>query len=366
MFTKAQATKDQESEGFWGKTVDLFTGDDEGATLEQSRILEEAARERYERAVNQERELRSQLDSEMAMLKAASDAYAKAHAEYQNCLMDLGTLRLHIKENILYYMQAIWSHTFRDQLFFALHKLTVPRLAPHQERYNLSEPARPPSSVPAGAGQIVLEVETDFQLEGDLDPDVEDDSATLAEIADLDNLLGFKGNYAIFPLKVSNALTDFMMTPFVDAELGLRDPDEVGNFTPEEFVAHARSIIDGMREQFQASQITEAELEEAIKRLGEQFLRLLSAPRRAEDEITVPTGSLYIEALPGKHPILEDFKLIHRAVDVKKVQAEVRKLEMENLRYAARILVGEHDDPDIEKQILFQGESQSVIVPTDS
>jgi hypothetical protein len=69
----------------------------------------------------------------------------------------------------------------------------------------------------------------------------------------------------------------------------------------------------------------------------------------------VPTGSVFIEALPGEHPLLEDFKALHRAVDVKKVQAEVRKTELENIRYAARILAGEREDPDIERKIVVEG-----------
>jgi len=97
--------------------------------------------------------------------------------------------------------------------------------------------------------------------------------------------------------------------------------------------------------------------------LREQYMRILSAPRRAEDEIVVPTGSLFIEALPGAHPILEDFKLLHRVVDVKKVHAEVRKLEMENIRYAARILSGEREDPEIEKKITVVGTDETIVNP---
>ena len=85
-----------------------------------------------------------------------------------------------------------------------------------------------------------------------------------------------------------------------------------------------------------------------------------------DDEIIVPTDSLFIEALPGAHPILEDFKLMHRAVDVKKVQAEVRGLELENLRFAARLVKGEREDPTIEKKIIVEGESADVIVPPDA
>jgi len=345
---------DEDNEGLWEKASEALTGEADGAVdVEAARILEDAARDRHERAVAQEKALRSQLDSETATLKAASDAFARAKADHLNCLMDLGTLRLHIKENILYYMQAIWSHTFEDQIFLSLHKKKVPRLATEQHSYRLI-PTDPPSSVTVKPGQVVLAVEANVKFKSDMDP--ESDFVTLAEVADLDRLLGFKGNYMIFPLRQSNALTDFMMTPFVDSELGLRDPDEFGNWTPEEFVEYAHTLNEQMQERLAKGEITQAEVDATIAKLTEQYKRLLSAPRRAEDEVTVPTGSLFIEALPGAHPILEDFKLIHRAIDVKRIQAEVRKLETENVRYAARILAQEREDPEVEKRIIIDGQ----------
>ena len=89
---------------------------------------------------------------------------------------------------------------------------------------------------------------------------------------------------------------------------------------------------------------------------------LLADPLRNGDEVILPTGSLYIEALPGTNPLLEDFKLKHRSLDVYKVQAEVRKMELENLRYAARLLNEEREDPDIEKKILIEGSGVDVDV----
>jgi hypothetical protein len=79
--------------------------------------------------------------------------------------------------------------------------------------------------------------------------------------------------------------------------------------------------------------------------------------------VVVPTSSLYIEALVGTHPLLEDFKLIHRALDVKKVQAEVRHAELENVRLAARAMKGEFGDPDIDKVVVV-GQGQNVTVDT--
>src|SRR5438874_5775485 len=88
--------------------------------------------------------------------------------------------------------------------------------------------------------------------------------------------------------------------------------------------------------------------------------RLISG-RAEDDRVVVPTHSLYIEALVGTHPLLEDFKLIHRALDVKKVQAEVRHAELENIRLAARALKGKDEDPDIEKKIVIETESKKNI-----
>lgn len=52
-------------------------------------------------------------------------------------------------------------------------------------------------------------------------------------------------------------------------------------------------------------------------------------------------------------------------IDVKKVQAEVRKLEMENVRYAARILADEREDPEIDKKVIFEGGFPGPVVPVD-
>ena len=39
----------------------------------------------------------------------------------------------------------------------------------------------------------------------------------------------------------------------------------------------------------------------------------------------------------------------------KKVQAEVRHAELENLRLVDRILHGEREDPDIDKKVIIEG-----------
>jgi hypothetical protein len=48
---------------------------------------------------------------------------------------------------------------------------------------------------------------------------------------------------------------------------------------------------------------------------------------------------------------------------MKMVQAQVRQRELDNLRYAARLLAGEHEDPEIERKIVIEGGAANVIVP---
>jgi hypothetical protein len=92
---------------------------------------------------------------------------------------------------------------------------------------------------------------------------------------------------------------------------------------------------------------------------AEIMLRLLTD--QTPEMVIVPSNSLYIEALPGTHPLLEDFKLIHRAIDIKRAQAEARKAELENLRLAARLAQGELGDPDIDKVVVVES-GQNVTV----
>jgi hypothetical protein len=98
----------------------------------------------------------------------------------------------------------------------------------------------------------------------------------------------------------------------------------------------------------------------------EAYRQIVNTPGADGDEIVVPTNSLFIEALPGVHPILEDFKLFHRVVDVKKVQAEVRAAEFENLRAADRLLHGEREDPTTEKKVVIEGGTSVVVSPDDT
>ena len=177
----------------------------------------------------------------------------------------------------------------------------------------------------------------------------------LSQVADVSTLLGFKGNYAIFPLYGSNPLTDFMMDPYIDRATGqLVDPSDPLNWSLDEFSQYVYCLKE---------KLTDDEFEGLRPQLQALYQAILGNPQRDDDVLIVPTNSLFIEALPGEHTLLERFKLDHRMIDVKKAQAETRAKELENIRMAARILAGERGDPNIDKKILIEG-GTGFVVPT--
>src|SRR5207302_10559775 len=104
-----------------------------------------------------------------------------------------------------------------------------------------------------------------------------------------------------------------MMIPYVASDRGLHDPDELGGWTPEDFAQYARRLL--AQEKDTLSESDYAALESQLR---DQYKSIVSNPALVLDTIVVPTSSLYIEALPGAHPLLENFKLEHRAIDVQK------------------------------------------------
>lgn len=343
--SRADAIDADEAEGFLEGGVEFLFGSAD-VSPEAMRVREDAARDAYERAAKQEREMLGRIEREVSALSDMTGSYTKNLADHLNRKAQIARLVVHVKENVMYYMQAIWAHEPPDQRFFRLHDVRVPNLQ-GEVTYTV-EPD--PDAVPLPPlWKKPHKVVTKCVLDRDFG------YKTLEEVADLDNLLGFKGNYMLFPLKDSNVLTDFMMMPYIDAEAGLKDPDPVGNWTLSDLVEYVCCLRD---------HLSPEEFNERRAGLQEAYRRLANDPEGDGQELIVPTDSLFIEALPGAHPILEDFKLMHRVVDVKRAQADLRAVELDNVRVAARVLAGELADPSIEKTVIVQGDA-TVDVPVD-
>ena len=145
----------------------------------------------------------------------------------------------------------------------------------------------------------------------------------------------------------NNFITLHMMQDYLEVsdEITLRDPDDVATHTVDELKQLAECMYKRDRKTY----------DKYRDELKDLIIKRLASGRAEDDRVIVPTDSLYIEALVGTHPLLEDFKLIHRALDVKKVQAEVRHSELENVRLAARVLKGNEEDPDVDRKIVIEG-----------
>jgi hypothetical protein len=246
-------------------------------------------------------------------------------------------------------MQAVWSHEPPDQRFFRLYNIDVPMVEFESEGVKID--------VKKDAGSLADDLLSrkigSVQLPL---PETKIVTRKLVDVADLDEVLGYKGNYTIFPLKENNYLTLRMMQDYLEVgdDLLLRDPDEFAELTVEELAELAAGLHERSPEQF----------EKLRERIRTGLVEKLASPRAGSDLVIVPTTSLYVEALVGTHPLLEDFKLIHRALDVKKVQADVRHQELENLRLGRRLFAGKDEDPDIDKKIVVSGEA-AVVVGTE-
>lgn len=282
-------------------------------------------------------------------LKQATDTLQRATTEYAEAMKNkysrrvaIDQLRLHVKQNILYYMQAIYAHEPADQRFFRLYNKPVWCTEPRKgcvTKTKISKDTR-----------FLDETRKVIRFSAPCVPELEVNEVDLIEIADLDNPVGYKGNYIIFPLKEHCYITTFMLSDFIDNYLGIKDPDKLAEFDLDKFDAEWKLAAGDLAKRTE---------------LRNELTEYLSFARRSSDEIIVPTGQLFIEALPGFHPLLEDFKLLHRIEDVRKVKAEVRHAELENLRLAARLLENQNDpnkdnlleDPDIEKRIIVEGAS---------
>jgi hypothetical protein len=331
-------------------------GSDAGAQLEAAR---EAADRELEYTESEMAEIERRLKQAMSVLEESTQKYVEASRAQLNRRTAVDQLRVHVKQNILYYMQAIWSHEPPDQRFFRLYDQPIDWFEVGSDAAESPPTVRTVTPAPGigdadslvnllfgvGAMRKLVDFPIGFVT---LVPE----GRRLGDVADLDSMLGFKGNYMIFPLKENNALTAHMMQDYVENDaLGVLDPDDFANYDNDELATAIRCVrAEGS--------VGAAELE-AVEQL---LLDRLTAARRDSEEIIVPTGQLFIEALPGEHPVLEDFKLVHRQLDAEKVDAEARLAYLEVIRSASLLNAGEWDDHDVDRLIRIEGAGADVEV----
>lgn len=325
---------------------------------ESAKARELAARDAHQIAVEKAEKLASSLQRETISLHQLTDDYNKTLRNHLDQKTMVSRLKTHIKNNIIYYMQAIWRMEPPDQRYMRLLDAQVPHLEFEELTCELQQIPVPVQDDLFNAfrqeGETLHKAWVQAKIKATKDANNKPITKDLVEVADLDRLLGFKGNYAIFPLKQHNALTELMAMPYVDAAFGAMDPDQLSNVSLEDYARYVCCLKDEM---------TDPEFEKIKPTLKKWLELLLADPLRNGDEIIVPTNSLYIEVMTSANTILEDFKLQHREWDVYKVQEEVRMQAMENLRYAKRILMDQLEQPRIEKKIVIEGGGNPIINP---
>jgi hypothetical protein len=348
------------------RAVQRWTREDEEDDVAAARIGSEAAREQLQRLLQERADVKSLIDRASADLAEAEKALADALQTHANMKTEITRLRVHVAQNIIYYMQAIWETEHPDQRYFRLYNVLAPTIPFPRERPDRSLRSRRDPLTRDWVCETSLPPPDDFPVPP---PPPEPPPAswqTLGEIADLDNLLGYKGNYMIFPLKNAsdrekgNYLTAFMAQSYVsDSGKGAGDPDPAGGATLDELISYFRCIKaerERARGESPPASVPRLEDDEPAKDVMRELIKTrIVDPYTNEQELIVRTDSLFIEALPGSHPVLEDFKLRHRALDVQKVGAELRGQELENLRLAERLRSGEREDPRVDKRVEVRG-----------
>jgi hypothetical protein len=294
----------------------------------------------------------SRLSATVTALRQATDDYVEAVQRRLDRRVAVDQLRLHVKQNIIYYMQAIWSHEPPDQRYFRLYDLEVEWPESSDLVQVRSVQWASLNTFPDAIGELRPAVTGELLFP----PPRLGPHRPLHQIADLDSLLGFRGNYAIFPLRERNAITDYMAQSFLDSYFGVIDPDPFSEIPP------ASEAVEIAECAWNHSETTDEQRAE----ITDWLIDVLAHQDRVSEEIVVPTGQLYIEALPGSRPLLEDFKLRHRALDLERAAVGAQLQEAELLRRVARLAGGDLSDADIDRRIEIAGVAAGLEVGVDA
>lgn len=337
-----------------GELLNVFGGDDDAAA--RAEAARKAAERTLEYLDKQSAAATEARDRATETLNQASTAYSTALAGKAMVDQKILQLRLHVRGNVFHYLHEVWRRKDPDELFFSLYDVPVPFLPPVAGQCKLRTPtvAERDAEVPGvfidGELYMVDILPVTQVPAADKVP-----QKRLVEIADLDRPLGFKGNYAIFPLRVNSLLTDLMMVGFLDGYYGVRDPALDASYSAADLLEYAKAVWNDPVANLNANQ---------KKRLTDLATKAGMRNPGYEAELALPTGKVWMEALKGGQALLEPFKLAHRGLDVLKVEEEVRRERIENLRRIQRIGLKEAklDDPDIEKVTIVRGIGDKMVI----
>lgn len=342
--TRIEEESEERTDGFFSDVGDFFGGG--GQDPEAAKARELAAKDAHQYALEKAEKAAAALRQEINALHQLTEAYNKTVQARLDNETRVKRLLVHLRSNILYYMQAIWAMEPPDQQLLRLHKVRVPVLELDTRTYHVKVDPEP--DIFARFREPGTQKHRAF-LKGKLKtlPDADDAFPTvpLVQIAEMKPVACF-GNYLAFRMKAHNALTEFMAAPYIDRAFGAMDPDELSNVSLDQFSKYVCCLHERMKPE---------DFDDLRDELREWLEKILSSPQRNGDEIVVPTGSLFIESLVDPNTVLEDFKLKHRELDVYKVGEDVRRAGLENLRLAARLVNKEREDPQIDKKILVEG-----------
>ena len=332
-----------------GGISELFGG---GQTSEDEEL--EAKRKATEKALEY---LEAQIEAKgaamttaAAALRSAIDKFTEAAADRRRTTLATARLQVHIRDNIFHYMHAIWATTHPDHRYFTLYDDEVPFHTPNAADYVIQPAANPTAigtlpGIDDGGADLELTIAAP-------DMSTAPGRRRLADVADIDRPLGFRGNFAIFELLECSQLTDHMAAEYFDPITGVANPGSLSGVSSHELIEYAQAAISlGLLSQAQLTLI-----KDLARRLDREQLD-------ASDELTLPTGQVFMEAVKGDTTLLEPFKLVHRGLDVLAAEEAVRVLRLDALRRARKVAQSELERDPTTVDHLYLGETPHVATP---
>jgi hypothetical protein len=249
-------------------------------------------------------------------------------------------------------MHAIWAATHPDNRFFELYDDEVPFHTPNPADYTL-QPASGPAALQNLPG--IEDSGADLELVVAA-PDVTTVPARrrLADVADLDRPLGFRGNLVVFELRQCSQLTDHMVAEYLDPVSGVADPGALSGISTGELVDYIQAAIE-------RGVLNDGDLNR-LKTVARQLHR---EQRDWADEFVLPTGQLFLEALKGQTTLLEPFKLVHRGLDVLSAEEDVRAKRIDALRRVRKLAQSDLERDPTSVEHFYLGETPDVVAVED-